>query len=108
MSVDLGEGRAVVPTHYCLRNSNGIYALRNWTLQGKTAEPGADWVQIRRHDNDETLATQNYSVGAWPIEGEARAFRHFRIRQHGRSAYSDTDKTLACCGFEVYGKLKEE
>ena len=109
MSVDLGEGRAVVPTHYCLRNdsrnSNGTAALRNWSLQGRTAEPGADWVQIRRHDNDETLAKRKYSVGAWPIEGEARAFRHFRIHQHGKNAYGNDQ--LMCCGFEVYGTLTE-
>ena len=108
MSVDLGEGRAVVPTHYCLRHGSGSesHVLRNWSLQGKAAEPGADWVQIRRHDNDETLAKQDYSVGAWPIEGEARAFRHFRIHQHGKNA-EGTDY-LMCCGFEVYGTLTEE
>ena len=107
MSVDLGEGRAVVPTHYCLRNdSNQTHVLRNWSLQGKAAEPGADWVQIRRHDNDETLAKQRYSVGAWPIEGEARAFRHFRIHQHGPNAAGNDQ--LMCCGFEVYGTLTEE
>ena len=62
----------MVPTHYCLRhtNNNGC-VLRNWSLQGKAAEPGADWVQIRRHDNDQTLAKQGHSVGAWPIDGEA-------------------------------------
>ena len=39
MSVDLGEGRAVVPAHYCLRHDeNSSYALRNWALEGKTAE----------------------------------------------------------------------
>ena len=79
---------------------------RNWTLEGKTAEPGAsDWVQIRRHDNDLTLARQEYSVGAWPIEGEERAFRHFRIRQHGANAHDSN--YLMCCGFEVYGELTE-
>ena len=106
MSVDLGEGRTVVPTHYCLRNdSSADHQLRNWSLQGKTAEPGANWVEIRRHDDDETLAKQAYSVGAWPIEGEERAFRHFRIRQHGYNAAGDDD-ALMCCGFEVYGELR--
>ena len=108
MSVDLGESRAVVPTHYCLRHDgvNQSHALRNWSLQGKTAEPGADWVEIRRHDNDHTLAAQNFSVGAWPIEGEARAFRHFRIHQHGKNGHGDNN--LMCCGFEVYGTLTED
>ena len=70
-----------------------------------TAEPGADWVQIRRHDNDLTLTQQRYSVGAWPIEGEERAFRHFRIRQHGHNAINKNN--LMCCGFEIYGTLTE-
>jgi len=108
MSVDLGEGRAVVPTHYCLRSdTNNAQMLRNWTLEGKTAEAGADWVQIRRHDRDATLATEAFSVGAWPIEGEERAFRHFRIRQHGHNACGPGYDCLMCCGFEVYGELTE-
>ena len=91
MSVDLGEGRAVVPTHYCLRMSQANAAsrvLRNWTLEGKTALPGASWEQIRKHDNDETMAPLGYSLGAWAIEEEERAFRHLRIRQHGTNGAS--------------------
>ena len=107
MSVDLGEGRTVVPTHYCLRTdeNGGSYAVRNWTLEGKAADPGADWQEIRRHDNDATMAAQQYAVGAWPVEAGGRAFRHFRIRQHGKNAHSDD--YLMCCGFEVYGQLNE-
>ena len=75
MSVDLGAARTVVPTHYCLRNSQqGSHALRNWTLEGKAADAGEeDWQEIRRHDIDETLATQAYSVGAWPVDAGGRA-----------------------------------
>ena len=109
MSVDLGEGRTVVPTHYCLRtDANGdSYVVRNWTLEGKAADPGADWQEVRRHDNDETMAKQHYAVGAWPVEAGGRAFRHFRIRQHGKNA-NDSDNCLTCCGFEVYGQLLEQ
>ena len=107
MSVDLGEGRDVTPTHYCLRHhDNEGYVLRNWSLQGKAAEPGADWVEIRRHDNDETLAQEKFSVAAWPIEREARAFRHFRIHSHGKD--SSGKDYVSCCGFEVYGTLTDE
>eukprot|EP01045_Picozoa_sp_COSAG04_P004561 COSAG04_NODE_200_length_20490_cov_33.582021_2_plen_3075_part_00 len=105
--VDLGEGRTVVPTYFCLRNDQaGSYPLRNWTLQGKTAENDADWVDIQRYSNDETLARVAYSVGAWPIEGEARAFRHFRIHQHGDNGNGSGH--LMCCGFELYGQLTME
>ena len=62
-------------------------------------------MQIRRHDNDETLAKEKHSVAAWPIEGEARAFRHFRVHQHGKNAVGND--YLMCCGFEVYGTLTE-
>ena len=108
MSVDLGAERTVVPTHYCLRHDqNGKhYALRNWTLEGRAADAGAeDWQEIRRHDNDETLALQNYAVGAWPVDAGGRAFRHLRIRQHGKNAEGMYTDVLACCGFEVYGRL---
>ena len=115
MSVDLGAARTVVPTHYCLRNSDGggnIHrvtrsgdsALRNWTLEGKAADAGAeDWQEIRRHDNDWTLAAQPHSVGAWPVDAGGRAFRHLRIRQHGKNV--NGSDFLLCSGFEVYGAL---
>ena len=106
MSVDLGEGRTVVPTHYCLRtDGDGNHAVRNWTLEGKAADPGADWQEIRRHDNDETMPKQKFAVGAWPVEAGGRAFRHFRIRQHGKNTQNNDH--LMCCGFEVYGQLLE-
>jgi hypothetical protein len=77
---------------------------RNWTLEGKAADAGAgEWQQIKRHDNDETLAKQSYSVGAWPVDAGGRAFRHLRVRQHGRNAGNHDH--LVCCGFEVYGRL---
>ena len=96
----------MVPTHYCLRNDgNSGHVLRNWTLEGKGAGPDDDWQQIRRHDNDQTMAAQYYSVGAWPVDPGGRAFRHFRIRQHGQNSYGYNH--LMCCGFEVYGELHE-
>ena len=106
MSVDLGAERTVVPTHYCLRHEGGNpgHVVRNWTLEGRAADAGAeDWQQIKRHDNDATLAKQQYSVGAWPVDAGGRAFRHLRIRQHGRNAGGFDH--LMCCGFEVYGRL---
>ena len=108
MSVDLGEGRTVVPTHYCLRtDENGdAFVKRHWTLEGKAADPGADWQEIRRHDNDATMPKQKFAVGAWPVEAGGRAFRHFRIRQHGKNAVGKDH--LMCCGFEVYGQLSEQ
>ncbi len=103
MSVDLGAERTVVPTHYCLRHDgNRNYAARNWVLEGKAADEG-DWQEIKRHENDATLATQRYAVGAWPVDAGGRAFRHLRIRQHGKNAWPND--RLACCGFEVHGRL---
>ena len=49
------------------------------------------------------MAEQKYSVGAWPVDAGGRAFRHLRIRQHGLNA--NGSDYLACCGFEVYGRL---
>ena len=45
------------------------------------------------------------SVGAWPVDPGGRAFRHFRIRQHGPN--NAGKNYLMCCGFEVYGELHE-
>jgi hypothetical protein len=106
MSVDLGADRIVVPTHYCLRNDvNSRAVARNWALEGKA--DGGDWQEIKRHENDTTMATQKYAVGAWPVDAGGRAFRHLRIRQHGKNACGSHihGDRLACCGFEVYGRL---
>jgi hypothetical protein len=89
MSVDLGVNRKVLVTGYCLRNDgNTGHALRNWSLQGKSGD-GDEWVELKRHDNDASLATTNFSVAYWPLVGEnvtKTAYRQFRIIQHGRNA----------------------
>ena len=51
------------------------------------------------------LAPVPYRVGAWPIEGEGRSFRHFRIWQHGVNGMGED--YLMCCGIEIYGELTE-
>ena len=107
MTVDLGAARTVVPTHYCLGNAGDTsVTLRNWALEGRAADAGAeDWQEIRRHDNDETLALHSFSVGAWPVDAGGRAFRHLRIRQRGKNV-ANQDNILMCCGSEVYGALQ--
>ena len=106
MSVDLGAARTVVPTHYCLHNDEygGVHALRNWTLsggQGRRRGGRGLAGDPHGHDNDETLATRKYAVGAWPVAAGGRAFRHLRIRQHCKNASGSNDY-LHCCGFEVH------
>ena len=101
MSVDLGADRSVVPSHYCLRNSNYYCALRNWELQG--SNDGAEWSTLKQHQNDKSFSDEACSVAAWPVQTE-QAFRHFRIQQTGPN--SKNHHHLNCTGFELYGELK--
>ena len=75
-------------------------------LQGKN-DDGDDWVELRRHDDDASLAiTKYYSVAYWPLDGgnvTKTAYRQFRIMQHGES--SKSTHFLGCFGIELYGTL---
>jgi hypothetical protein len=103
MSVDLGEGRSLVPRHYCLRHGriNGWHVLRTWMLQG--SEDGQEWHTLRLHEDDQSLAATPFSVAGWAVEAGGWRYRHFRVLQHGKN--SDGYDYLACCGIELYGEL---
>ena len=106
MAVDLGEGRALVPDHYCLR-SDGYsrhHKLRNWELQGSL--DGTTWQTLRRHENDTSLAVVSMSTAAWPVHAGGQGYRHFRIFQTGQT--STGDHLLNCAGIELYGSAKFE
>ena len=105
MSVDLGEGRSLVPRHYCLRHSaQHNHELRTWMLQGSL--DGQEWHTLRLHENDQSLAASSSSVADWAVEPGGGQYRHFRVLQHGEnSGWSDY---LLCCGIELYGELFED
>jgi hypothetical protein len=101
IEVDLGEGRLLVPTHYCLRGFlNRKAILKSWELQGKNEEHSS-WVSLSRHHNDSTIVTEYpYPVGLWSINAISNSFRYFRILQLDQNA-----KGMPCSGIELYGTL---
>jgi hypothetical protein len=104
MSVDLGDGRSLVPNHYCLRhgNDNGEKRLRFWRFQG--SKDGKKWVTLREHKKDHVLADEPFSVGGWPVKNvEGESYRKFRIFQTGKN--SEGTHVLSCAGIELYGQL---
>ncbi len=105
MAVDLGEGRSLVPGHYCLRSDRHVdHKLRNWELQGSV--DGTTWQTLRRHENDASLADYSMSTAAWPVDAGGQGYRHFRIFQTG--AYIFGNHHLMCAGIELYGSAKFE
>jgi hypothetical protein len=120
MSVDLGQGRRLAPTHYCLRhgNSGGSARLLRWRFEGST--DGANWTVLREHTHtkaDCPFPDHGFSVAAFPVDppaaaaaggGAAGGFRHFRIIQTGKNSdgkdYLGKDY-LVCAGIELYGVL---
>jgi hypothetical protein len=103
MSVDLGEGRSLVPNHYCLRHgfNGGQNLLRSWRLEGST--DATEWTVLRTHQDDDSLRCQAFSVAHWAIDGVEVAYRHFRVVQAGPN--SSGDATLTLSGIELYGML---
>jgi hypothetical protein len=108
VAVDLGKGRLLSPTHYCLRQGGGpssqTQGVRNWELQG--SEDGVEWHTLKRHMVDSSLhnsgglfcTSQVKDLAAsWPVTSDGRGFRYFRL-------YSKMN--IACGGIELYGVLK--
>jgi hypothetical protein len=66
--LDLGHGRLLVPTRYCIRNGGPGKGdtLRNWELRAKVSED-EDWVVLRTHVNDTKLTDKAYSSASWKL-----------------------------------------
>jgi hypothetical protein len=101
IEIDLGEGRLLLPTRYCLRGFRNLKSiLKSWELQGKKEEQSS-WISVRRHHDDSTIVTsQPYPIGSWTINGVPDCFRYFRILQLDQNA-----KGMPCSGIELYGTL---
>merc|ERR1711971_427753 len=84
LSVDLGADRKLMLEHYCLRTACYPQKLRNWVLEGSV---GSEiWNVLHTHNGDTSLAQEDNSVADWRVDGVDVAYRHFRIRQTGRSS----------------------
>ena len=132
--IDLGKYYRVFPQAYTLRHgsSQGILALRDWTLEG--SQDGRKWFPVRRHLGDEELPRTAFSTHTWKIEKTMqRKCRLLRVvqtrpvdvaqrlgsgaaKQAGGDAGREgkhhhtghpTHHALFLSGFEVYGKLVE-
>ena len=106
MQVDLGENRALRPTHYCLRHGYENYhqhILRNWRLEG--SNNGTHWTTIRNHNNDTSIPAQMAGAANWTVDNCTERFRWFRIYNHGLN--SSRSNNLMCSGIELYGDLCE-
>lgn len=106
--VDLGEGRRLKLTAYTLRH--GVVSkqdfIRNWSL--KASVDGAEFDTIKRHKDDETLNSANFSTATWKVSNTEcpKPYRYFRIVQTGHN--SSKHNFLAISGIELYGELTFE
>jgi len=94
---------AVAVTRYTLRHDahGANYVLRNWNFEG--SNDGVDWVVLRQHVNDQSLAAQQYATASWDINPDGLAFSHFRIHQTGMTSYGEHHLMMA--GLELYGRV---
>ena len=102
MALDLGPGRTLRVSDYCLRHGrpDGGEVLRNWHLLG--SNDGASWSVLKEHKEDESLILTSFAIAAWPVK-TSEHYRHFKVMQTGRN--SSQGINLYCCGFELYGDL---
>jgi hypothetical protein len=103
VSVDLGVGRCLVVSNYCLRHgaSDGRYRLQSWDFEGSNDD--SSYTVLTAHKNDNSLPDQGFSEAAWEVEGVKQAYRYFRIRMTGKT--SNGNYNLCCAGIELYGIL---
>jgi osmotically-inducible protein OsmY len=112
VSLDLGEGRSLVPNYYCARhgNNSGNCRLQSWDFEG--SNDGSNYTVFRSHKNDSSLPNKAFSVAAWKVEGVNQAYRYFRIRMTGKNSGTNSigynhppNHCLWCAGIELYGML---
>jgi hypothetical protein len=94
---------ALAVTRYTFRKDaqGGCYALRNWNFEG--SNDGVEWVVLRQHVNDQSLAAQQYATASWDVNPDGLAFSHFRIHQTGVN--SSGNHYLMMGGLELYGRV---
>lgn len=96
----------MVLTHYTLANcGRGVgvrRVLRNWCLQGSSN--GIDWVTLREHVKDATLAPIPLATATWSVtQPTPEPYRYFRIMQ--TDVNQAADHHLALGQIEFYGWL---
>lgn len=115
--IDLGKGRAIVPTCYAILDGNAGSAFRTWELQG--SEDGTHFFVLRRHVND-TFMPSNLKKGVYALHPSmtraltkgspsdvqhkksmpaCRAFRIVKTAVGGSNSWY-----LGLSGFEVFGQ----
>ena len=119
--MDLGEGRALIPTCYSIRNRNSqTHVLMNWHLEASNDK--VNWVILDRRiylsDNlnynlemvEEQKALQKKgATSTWGIDQSiynevgGQGFRYFRVVQVGKNSSGSDNLTLS--GFELYGRV---
>ena len=92
----------MVITRYTLRHDahGGSRVLRNWNFEGST--DGVEWVLLRQHVNDTSLAEQKHSTASWDVNPNGLAFSHFRVIMTGAKASGSNHLMMA--GLELYGR----
>lgn len=106
MGVDIGPKRRLIPNHYCLMTDQCPRKLRTWELQAMVGGENGEWITLRKHEDDESLAEEPHSVAHWPLTVQDETpYRYFRIVQTGPN--SSNSHQLACGGIELYGSYIE-
>jgi hypothetical protein len=119
--VDIGMGRAILPTVYTIRNRKASsHVLMNWNFE--VSNDKATWITLDQrihitgnHDQDAYMDKDIKALKAagaassWAVNTDIYrelgydGFRYFRIIQIGKNS-SDSDN-LALSGFELYGQV---
>lgn len=112
--VDLGEKYTLRLSHYTLRQTGSDLRSfpKKWELQGRL-NVNDKWISLRTHrdvnwKNEPITYVSNRSLPCktktWPIDGEVKPFRYFKIGRIEGETYEPTYR-LHLAGMELYGVL---
>ena len=115
--LDLGDYTLRL-TNYTVRQlgSNDKYFLQNFEIHGKLCADD-DWFLVDRHDQVNWRSQSfshmmsgnkdlSYKTKTWPVEGETRAYRQFKIVPiKDRSTSKPGAHAMSLAGIELYGVL---
>ena len=82
--------------------------LRNWRISGSAGYrlgKKSEWITLKLHENDESLAMEPGSTHTWELNDVDGKFNKFRLKIVGENA--NNHFYLATSGFEIYGKVFE-
>lgn len=100
--IDISQVGSLSPNYYTIRhrNDHDTTALRTWQLSA--SRDNHSWTILKKHENDESIKSQQLSIASWPIPIPNNLFyNYFKVTMTGKSSGNMDHFNLS--NIEFYG-----